>query len=353
MKNITFVIHMLGVGGAERVAAVLCEEIAKLDGKFKVNVIRYSADHEEYKLSNVNNLYTLPCHKNRLLRVAHRFVSFMRIIWETKTDTLVMLAIGDHMTFMAKKLFGIKLILSQRNDPASEYNDNLKKKAKAIKYFENADCVVFQTDEEKEYFNSSIQEKGVVILNPIKEGLPERVIGERHKIVVNFCRLEPQKNLTLLINAFDEFHKHHDDYQLVIYGEGSERDNLEKLITSLGAENYIEIRPFQKNIHQAIIDAKMFVSTSDYEGISNSMIEAMGIGLPTICTDCPAGGARMVIRDHENGLLVPVGDKAAVISAMEEIVNNSDLAETISRNATDIKKELSVKKICADWMEIL
>lgn len=52
----------------------------------------------------------------------------------------------------------------------------------------------------------------------------------------------------------------------------------------------------------------MFVSSSDFEGISNSMLEAMGMGLPVVVTDCPVGGARMVIQDGVNGLLVPVGD---------------------------------------------
>ena len=97
----------------------------------------------------------------------------------------------------------------------------------------------------------------------------------------------------------------------------------------------------------------MFVSSSDYEGISNSMIEAMAIGLPTICTDCPAGGARAIIKDHENGILVPVNDVEAMYKAMKEIAENEELAEKISFNGTKLKEELSVDKIVNQWLEII
>ena len=50
------------------------------------------------------------------------------------------------------------------------------------------------------------------------------------------------------------------------------------------------------NVHSYIINASMFVSSSDFEGMSNSMLEAMAIGLPVVCTDCPIGGAKMVIK---------------------------------------------------------
>ena len=97
----------------------------------------------------------------------------------------------------------------------------------------------------------------------------------------------------------------------------------------------------------------MFVSSSDFEGMSNSMLEAMGMGLPTICTDCPAGGARAIIKDHENGILVPIKDVESMYRAMKEVAENKELAEKLSVNGTKLRDELSVDKIVSQWLEVI
>ena len=97
----------------------------------------------------------------------------------------------------------------------------------------------------------------------------------------------------------------------------------------------------------------MFVSSSDYEGMSNSMLEAMAMGLPCVCTDCPAGGARAVIKDGENGLLTPVGDSHALYLAMKKIAENPGLANKLSQNSVKIRNKQSVDKIIKKWMELI
>lgn len=352
MKNVTFLIHMLGVGGAERVAAVLCNELAK-ENDYKVNIVRYSDDHAEYDIDPNIEVYTLPAHNNRIIRVLMRFIYFVKIVKNTKTDTLVMLAIGNSFTYWIHKLCGVRLVLSQRNDPVSEYENNPKKGKLAKRYFTDADQVVFQTYDEQNYFDKKIVEHSKVIMNPIKKDLPDVYCGERKKVVVNFCRLEKQKNLQLLIEGFIEFHKIYSDFKLKIYGEGSEKEKLLKIIFDKNASEYIEILPFCKDIHERIKDSYMFVSSSDYEGISNSMIEAMALGIPTICTDCPAGGAKMLIKDYYNGLLVPVNNQLALIDAMTKLASDLELAKKISNNGIKIREELSVEKITKQWTEII
>ena len=97
----------------------------------------------------------------------------------------------------------------------------------------------------------------------------------------------------------------------------------------------------------------MFVSSSDFEGMSNSMLEAMAIGLPCVCTDCPAGGARAVIEDGKNGLLVPVNDAIALSDAMKRVASDTIFAEKLSKNASNIRKNQSVEKIIDKWMAII
>ena len=80
MKNVTFLIHMLGVGGAERVAAVLCNELAN-NPEYNISIIRYTDEHSEYEINPKINIYTLPYHENRLLRVIDRFAQFVPGQW--------------------------------------------------------------------------------------------------------------------------------------------------------------------------------------------------------------------------------------------------------------------------------
>ena len=163
----------------------------------------------------------------------------------------------------------------------------------------------------------------------------------------------------LLVNVFELFAKHYTIYELYIYGDavgnGAEGyiDRIKEAINRLDCKDSIHILPAQKDIHNLILDYAMFVSSSDFEGMSNSMLEAMAIGLPTICTDCPAGGARAIIKDHENGILVPVNDEQALANAMKEVAGNPALAEQLSVNGTKIREKLAVDKIVNQWMEII
>ena len=91
-------------------------------------------------------------------------------------------------------------------DPSDKHNNRLLKKI---------DGLIVQTNSEKELF-SSCSDRIFVINNPIIENLPMPYIGKREKRIVNFCRLSPQKNLELLIDAFELFHREYPDYVLQI-----------------------------------------------------------------------------------------------------------------------------------------
>ena len=82
------------------------------------------------------------------------------------------------------------------------------------------------------------------------------------------------------------------------------------------------------------------------------MLEAMAIGLPTIVTDCPCGGSRMVIEDGVNGILVPVNDKQSLFNAMKRLIENDAEAKMISGNAKKIRETCSYENICKEWVQL-
>lgn len=251
-----------------------------------------------------------------------------------------------------------RVIISERSDPSQSASSKTNMAFFKTMY-DKADQIVFQSPDVMQWYNNKINVKGRIIFNPLKPDLPKRFIGVRKKRIVNFCRISKEKNLHLLINSFDIFSKDFPEYELWIYGdavgESSQRyiENVEETIKQVACKNKIHILPAQQDIHRLIRDYSMFVSSSDFEGMSNSMLEAMAIGLPTICTDCPAGGARAVIKDHENGILVPVNDVQALANAMKEVAGDSTLSEKLSVNGVRIREKLTLEKIVKQWMEII
>ena len=212
---------------------------------------------------------------------------------------------------------------------------------------------VFQTEDAMNCFPENIRKKSYVISNPINENLPEPYTGERDKEVIAIGRLVSQKNFPMAINAFEKFYNKNPEYKFTIYGDGPLRESLEKTIKEKELENVINLPGFSKNIIEDIKKAGIYISSSDFEGISNAMLEAMAMGIPTVCTDCPIGGAKMTIKNNENGVLVPVGDEDALYRAMDKVANDSTFAKEISENAIKIREELSIDKILDKWIDVM
>lgn len=248
---------------------------------------------------------------------------------------------------MAARGTGVRTVFCERNNPV---RPDMPRNILSLRdrLCRRCDGAVFQTEEERAYYKR-LSGPAAVIPNPLKEGLPAPYEGERRREIVNFCRLNKQKNIPLLIEAFTMLRRDHPEYTVRIYGRGEEKENLIALVQAKHLEQCVFFEDFAPDVHERIKDSAMYVCTSDFEGLSNSMLEAMAIGLPCVCTDCAGGGAGMMIRDHENGLLVPVGDARAVYLGMKEIIENPDLGEKLSVAAAAVREQLSVDKIVDRW----
>lgn len=350
--TIVFVIDHLGNGGAERVVSVLANNMIVLGHEVYLVVVK---DERNYALDEkIHYIVAESSHQGKLARRVDRVKALTEIIRGIQPD--VVFSFGYYMnlyTVMAcRKIKGCKLIISERTDPATEPAGIIKQKIRNLIYLK-ADLLVCQTEQAKKYFSNRQQNKCTVIPNPIISVLPDPHNGERRKTIVTACRLEKQKNLPLLIRAFSSVHEKHPEYKLVIYGDGSLRSELEQLVASKNLKEFVLFPGFKKDIHEEILDASMYVSSSDYEGISNSMLEAMGMGLPIICTDCPVGGAALAIEDHVNGILVPVGDEGSLTDAMLFYIENQETAEQYGKMAMSIKQRFNVDTISQKWIDLI
>ena len=102
-----------------------------------------------------------------------------------------------------------------------------------------------------------------------------------------------------------------------------------------------------------IRDVSIFTLSSDFEGMPNALMEAMALGVPSISTDCPAGGARYLIEDKQNGVLVPVKNVNALVDAMKYVLSDSAIQEKLGNNARKICDKLNPTVIYAEWEDFI
>ena len=89
--------------------------------------------------------------------------------------------------------------------------------------------------------------------------------------------------------------------------------------------------------------------SSDYEGMPNALLEALAIGVPSISTDCPCGGPRMLIEDGKNGFLIPLNDRDALAEKLDLLLSDPHKAKEIGNSARTSSTRYSTKTVFEQW----
>lgn len=347
MKRIAIVAHGLDGGGAERVASILANHFAS-DG-YKVCFIAAYSSKKIYKLepSIEYNFIETSC-KNKIVKFMDRSRKIYSTIKRFGAEKVISFIYDE--TVLCSLSRKIPIIYTLRNNPANVTKD----KKLCILLYKRAEKIVFQTPQARDFFPENISKKGFVIGNPLSDGLPYWYNEPVHeKVIMTACRLTEQKNLKMLIEGFSNFHEKHNDYILRIFGEGPLLEELKTYCARIGIEKFVEFPGYSSNVHREMVRALLFALTSDFEGVSNSMLEALAIGVPTICTDCPPGGAAMYIKSGENGILIPVGNVEALTDALTKLADNPDLCKKISMESVKIRSQLEAGNIYNQWKDVV
>lgn len=352
IKKIVIVTRNMFGGGAERVIA----QLIKYFDTINIKCILITIDDAEilYELPDRTDVVVIG--KKSLNKIKDKFLIYreVRSIVKKSNPDIVLSMPEDIGIYLIAALLGtgIPIIVSERNNPWVMPEMKVTRLLRKV-FYPFANGFIFQTEMAASFFNKSIQKKGVILPNPLDlERIPLKYNDKRRKEIVASGRLEEQKNLKLLIEAFSEFYKSNSDYKLIIYGQGKLRNELIRLANENIPSSAFSFPGWIPNLLEKINGASMFVLSSDYEGLPNVLIEAMAMGMPVIATDCPSGGPKMLIKDKENGLLIPVNDKNALIKAMEKLKDN-DYAEKLGNNALDLREELGSKLVYEKWIDYL
>lgn len=213
-------------------------------------------------------------------------------------------------------------------------------------------AVVTLTEQEREHIYSYYGNRNNIfcIAHPFE--LPHvDTIEKKPNTIVVCSRLEPLKRIDHIIKAMPKIIERIPDAKLLIYGSGTDEDQLRIITKDLDLEESVEFKGYTSTPAQAIAACSVLVSTSLYEGLCSSNIESLSVGTPVVSYDY-LYGPRAYIQDGINGALVPNGDIEALSDAVSDILSNQELLASMSSAATRLDKRFFTPHIRTQWKKL-
>lgn len=178
-------------------------------------------------------------------------------------------------------------------------------------------------------------------------------IGDGHntRTIVSAGRLAPSKRHDLLVQAFSMVSDEFPDWTLRIYGRGSRRGALDRLVGSLGLQDRVWLMGAHPRVEEVWAQGAFAAVTSSEEPFGMTIVEAMRSGLPVVSTDCPHGPAS-IIQDQEDGLLVPNKSAPGIARGLARLMGDDDLRRRMSAAALSASERFDPVNVMRRYEEL-
>jgi glycosyltransferase involved in cell wall biosynthesis len=361
--RILIFIHSLRGGGAERVAADLSAHWAQA-GRDVMVVTQERADKDAYRLH--------PCVRRTVLDTAEggggwrgmranlrRVRALRRQIAEFRPHVVLgIMTTASVLAVLAARGMRCKVIVTEHAHPPSQILPAMWRRLRRWAY-PRAARVVALTEGTARWLRVHVPGSRVavvpnaVIWPPATQGpmlvppdLPER------RCLLAVGRLHRDKGFDLLLAAFARIAHKHPDWDLVLLGEGVERERLLAQVRAAGLAARVSLPGRAGNVADWYASADLFALSSRFEGFSNTLVEAMAGGLPVVAFDCDTG-PREIVREGVDGVLVrPSGHVPALALALSRLMADENARRTLARHATEVRKRFSAERVLARWQTL-
>lgn len=346
MKRICFVNGSMGRGGAERVISIVSKSL--VSAEYQTDICLLLFDKVEYELDISTRIFNMTNNNDSIIIKSLSWIGSIRsYIKKEKPMIIIAMSTKEYLLVKIASIgLDVKIVVSERNDPRCDGRGRFTDLLTTI-FYPKAAKIIFQTQRAKEYFNEDIQKNGVIIPNPVS--VECEATYQDTKKIVTVGRLEPQKNQELLIKAFSSIKKRYPDYKLYIYGKGSLLEQLKYIASERGVADSVFFPGESPNVHEMIRDAEMFVLSSDYEGLSNALLEALSMGIPCITTNC--AGSEECITSGKSGIVVPVGDELKLEKAMASFISDKKYRLACGKQGKKDAERFNVSNVISLWRE--
>ena len=356
-KQVCFVIASLQAGGAEKIVSWL--SLGLVEAGCPVTILSFDAEDDPifHRFDPGVRIHRLgiPSNdkKSRIIPpVVRRTLALRRSLKRLSPDVAVsFLTKINALTLAASLGLPMKVLVAERNNPQKQPAHWMWQKA-LRKLYGRADAIVCQTSASKVCIPQRFHDRIVVIPNPVSAGSVASTATVSATRIAAVGRLEHQKGFDTLIAAFAILAQDRPDCTLDIWGEGPQREELERQAEHLGIADRVTLRGLSDRPGGWIRQCDVFVLSSRYEGFPNVLGEAMAAGLPTVASNCEFGPAELV-EDGENGLLVAPEDPQALAEALKKLLSDDGLRERLSAKARDVVLKFAPGEVSRSWATVL
>lgn len=358
-KHLAFVIFSLRRGGAERVVVSLANYFSNLGHKIDIILIGASSNEPpafelDFKVLVKSVLCRSIRAKNpfsRALSILERISKLRKTLKSESYDCVFSFTRDVNLLCAIASLgLGKIMVMSERNHPIRFLTQSKLRKFLVRLFYPRAHAIIVQTHEIARHYSSFSRVR--IIPNPILLARTDRISQtDLSTRIVGAGRLVPQKGFERLLLAAAALRSLGFYNQLVLFGDGPDRLELENLAVKLGLGRQI-FSGEVPNLVEHFRDADIFVLTSKYEGFPNVLLEAMAAGATPVAFDCLSGPSE-IIQHGINGFLVPEGDVENLVKRVEELILNPRLRSQMSLEAKKVSKKYPLSEIARQWLDLV
>lgn len=348
--NIAILIPSLRQGGAEKQAVLLAATLSK-----NHNVAVYllygnnAIAPQNQEILDSSNVDVCLMGGNMLSKIFH----LRQELKARKIDILFnYLTSCDVVGAVAARLAGVKRVYSGIRNTRLECH-----KMVADKFVHNclASGSIYNCYSGAEYFESKGFRKGknIVIPNGFLN-ISEPISREDREIkhIVTVGRFVPQKDYRTMLCTISKLKDIRQDFVLDIVGYGVEESNIRGWIEEFGIGKYVNIYIKPDNVQDIVRDADIYLSTSVFEGTSNSIMEALNWSLPVVATD--VGDNKYLVNTEVNGLLHIVGDADGMAISLAKLLSDIELRNRYGNKGNDnLRKNFSMRAFEEKYMQLI
>ncbi len=212
------------------------------------------------------------------------------------------------------------------------------------------DRFVVLTEEDKGYWGNL---PNIEVIPNAALFIAPRYSTQNEKRVIAVGRLDYQKGFDRLIEAWALVQQNPAcrSWRLDIFGQGEWQEMLEEMIRERNLGQTAQINPPSKQIGEEYAASSILVMSSHYEGFPMVMIEAMACGVPVVSYDFKCG-PRDIIREGDNGLIIPEGDISALAEGICRLIQEKELRRSMSMKAQEVTTTYSEEKVMRRWITL-
>lgn len=357
--NILFFVSSMHAGGAERVAATLTSAWVRQGHRVTLAPTYTRKGKLFYALDPQVRLEWVADRMGRLGRTPLaplvKLWALRRLVRRERPDVIVsFLTNVNVMVLMATRGMHVPVIVCERTNPAVSTSATPRLQRLRRRLYPHAAMVTVQAEASLAPMMALVPgiRRAAVVPNPLPPDLPQPRTDARlspRRRLVAMGRLVPSKRYPGLVHVFARLADRFPDWDLVIWGEGPLRTELEAAVAQAGLGERVLLPGRTSTPWREMLDSDLFVMTSEVEGFPNALIEAMALGLPCVTVDCPSG-PREITRDGRDAVLVPLNDEDALERELARLMNDAATrAELGAKGAKSVRDRYGLAHVLEHW----